>query len=144
MPRPPEHLLDPTSYPYEVEVPTRFDDVDSLRHINNVAIAAVFQEGRARFSHGLDESLRERESHSFTVSVHLEYLDQSYYPDAMVVKMAVEKVGTTSITLVQLALQGGEPKAFCRTTDVLARKGAPVPIPAARRAHLAQFALRTL
>lgn len=144
MPRPPEHLLDPAYYPYAVEVPTRFDDIDSMDHINNVAIAAIFQEGRVRFAHKLCEGMADRNIGTFIVSAHLEYLDQTYYPAPVTVHMAVEEIGGASKTLVQLALQDGRPKAFCRAVDVHATDGRAPTIPDEWRARLADFRLKGL
>lgn len=141
MPRPPKHLLDPANYRFEVEVPTRFDDIDSLDHINNVAMAAVFQEGRTRFDQQLRVGMPGLRLATLIVSAHLEYLQQTYYPAPIVVKVAVEQIGGASKTLVQLALQDGKPTAFCRTVDVNANDGRPSPVPDAWRARLAEFAL---
>jgi acyl-CoA thioester hydrolase len=142
MPRPPEHLLDPANYAYGIEVPTRFDDIDSLNHINNVAMAAIFQEGRVRFAHWLREGTVDQDIGTFIVSAHLEYLDQTYYPAPVTVMMAVESVGGSSKTLVQLAIQGGQPKAFCRAVDVHTARGPASAISEEWRVRLAEAFLK--
>ena len=41
--------LNPDNYPFSVDLATRFADLDTLRHVNNVAIAELFEESRVRF-----------------------------------------------------------------------------------------------
>ncbi len=38
------------NYPLSVTVPSRFRDLDTLGHINNVAIGSFYEEGRARLN----------------------------------------------------------------------------------------------
>jgi hypothetical protein len=79
--------------PHAVELPTRFADVDPPFHINDVAMAALFQEGRVRLAYHLQQGLREQDLHTFIVSAHLEYFGQIYYPDPITMMMAIETVG---------------------------------------------------
>lgn len=37
-------LLD--NYSFQITIPTRFADLDTLRHVNNVAIASLYEESR--------------------------------------------------------------------------------------------------
>ena len=54
MPRPAPWRLDPASYPHHDVIQTRFQDLDVLGHINNVAWAALFETARIRFYHQLN------------------------------------------------------------------------------------------
>jgi len=49
MARPDPALFDPARYPFGNSVTTRFADLDPNGHINNVAMAAVFEDARLRF-----------------------------------------------------------------------------------------------
>lgn len=51
MPRPAPWRLDATAYPHHTTVPTRFQDMDVLGHINNVAMGALFETARVHFNH---------------------------------------------------------------------------------------------
>jgi hypothetical protein len=53
MPRPDPTRLDPATYPVTVTIQTRFQDLDVLGHINNVAMAALFESGRVRFNQAI-------------------------------------------------------------------------------------------
>ncbi|MGR7003190.1 hypothetical protein ACU686_43130 [Yinghuangia aomiensis] len=44
-PRSPRLVL--ANYPHHREIPARFADMDLRRHINNVAIASFYEDGRA-------------------------------------------------------------------------------------------------
>ena len=50
MPRPAPWRLSPDAYPYPDVIQTRFQDMDVLGHLNNVAFAALFETGRTRFN----------------------------------------------------------------------------------------------
>ena len=56
MPRPAPWRLDPAAYPHHDVIQTRFQDLDVLGHINNVAWAALFETARIRFYHVLNGS----------------------------------------------------------------------------------------
>ncbi|OQW44506.1 MAG: hypothetical protein A4S16_14285 [Proteobacteria bacterium SG_bin6] len=45
MARPPAWRLEPGAYPHHETIQTRFQDLDVLGHINNVAFAALFDSG---------------------------------------------------------------------------------------------------
>jgi acyl-CoA thioesterase FadM len=42
-------LLEPERYAFSVEITARFADMDSNGQINNVALAAAFEDARVRF-----------------------------------------------------------------------------------------------
>ena len=46
--KPDPQRLSPDAYPLLIEIPTRFADVDPLRHLNNVRLAEIYEEGRVR------------------------------------------------------------------------------------------------
>jgi acyl-CoA thioester hydrolase len=53
MPRPDPTRLTPSAYPHSETIQTRFQDLDPLGHINNVAMAALFESGRVRFNQAM-------------------------------------------------------------------------------------------
>ena len=86
----------------------RFGDLDPLRHLNNVAVARLYEEARVRF---LDESgVRERlePKHRFVIAeLTIQYLAEGFYPDPVVVGTGVLRVGGQSFTLAHALFQNG-------------------------------------
>jgi acyl-CoA thioester hydrolase len=54
MARPESWQLNPDSYPFSHLTETRFADMDLLGHINNVAMAGLFEHGRGMFNHSIE------------------------------------------------------------------------------------------
>ncbi|MEN9718508.1 MAG: hypothetical protein RIQ99_1386 [Pseudomonadota bacterium] len=142
MARPDPALLDPARYPFRVETSTRFADVDPNRHLNNVALAAMMEDGRVRFNFamGFRDAIAPRRA--MVASMGIEYLAQGYFPDPVEVQAAVESVGRTSLVVIQLLTQQGRNVAFARSVIVCIDGDAPSPIPDDfRTALLAQWTL---
>ncbi len=58
-------------FPISIELATRFDDMDLQGHINNVAIANLYQESRLQFHRKLFEEVRKGLSRQDKVSTVL-------------------------------------------------------------------------
>jgi acyl-CoA thioester hydrolase len=118
MTRPDPTLLSPTRYRFVHEVPTRYADLDPNDHINNVAMAAVFEDGRVRCQAAM--GLRRVESlRPMVASVGIDYLAQAHYPGVLACHVGVAAIGRSSWTLQQLVTQDDAPVATCRTVIVL-------------------------
>lgn len=140
MSRPDPALLDTARYRFVHEVTTRFADLDPNDHINNVAMAAVFEDGRVRFQAGIGfhrtEALR-----PMVASVGIDYLAQAHYPGTLQCHVAVALIGRSSWTLQQLVVQQGRPVATCRTVIVMTDGERPIPLPDSLRAVLGAWEL---
>jgi acyl-CoA thioester hydrolase len=140
MGRPSPELLDPSAYPFVNEITTRFADVDPNQHINNVAIAAAFEDSRVRLD--MRGDLRDRERyHGVRVVVaaaYIDYLAEAHYPAPLRIHGGVIAIGRSSWTVGQLAMQEGQPRAFCRATLVSTDGSKAQPIPDTLRHWLEQ------
>lgn len=131
MPRPSidSRRLDPATYPFAVEVPVRYGDIDTYGHINNTSIVRLCEEGRVRFSHTVRQGLDPADRARFVVAdAHYQYLSEIHYPDPVDVRIGVEHVGTTSYTMVCSIFQG---ERACLVSDVVGVnviEGAPRPL----------------
>ncbi|MDB6061065.1 MAG: hypothetical protein JWM78_1168 [Verrucomicrobiaceae bacterium] len=132
MTKPDPALLLLSRYPFQVELQTRFGDVDSLRHINNVAIAQLFEESRLRFlieARGdaldpLSQSIR-----LVTAEIRFIYLREVAYPDSVVAGVSVEHIGNSSYRLGCAMFQFDQCVALCETAMVRSEVGGSVPLP---------------
>ncbi|WP_457310063.1 acyl-CoA thioesterase [Sphingomonas sp. UYAg733] len=118
MARPEPWRLDPASYPHSEAIQTRFQDLDVLGHINNVAMAALFESGRVRFNKAMD--LSGWHGHRWLVAkVEINYLAEGHFPGDVEIATGVGEIGTRSWHLLSVAFQNGEPIATCDTVIVM-------------------------
>ena len=143
MPKPDAALLNPARYPFTHTITTRFADIDPNRHLNNVALAAMMEDARVRFNMAQGEAIRIGERRAMVASVAMEYLAQGHFPDPVTVYNAVESVGRSSWSVVQLLVQNDTAVAFARSALVAIADDRPAPISDAFRTALqGQWGLR--
>ena len=142
MARPDPALLDPARYPFVHTTTTRFADIDPNRHLNNVALAAMMEDARVRFNMSLGSAVQIGERRGMVASVAMEYLSQGHFPDPVAVHCAIERVGNSSWTVIQLLAQNGRPVAFARSALVAIADDRPTPIAEEYRKVLAEWTLR--
>ena len=130
MPRPEPHLLDAARYRHRTVVTTRYADLDPNDHINNVAMAALIEDARVRFSVALGfQADRTPGGRRFMVAaVAINYLAQAHFPDPIECLAAPIAIGRTSWTLHQLLLQNGQAVAAASTVMVSIMNGSPAPL----------------
>jgi len=118
MGRPDPALLDLTRYPFRHVITTRFADIDPNRHINNVAMAAAFEDARARFD--VAQGHLETMGHMRTMIAanHIDYVGEAHYPAPLDMYVGVLDLGRSSWTLACLATQDGRACAFARAVLV--------------------------
>src|SRR4051812_45343941 len=86
-------------FPFSCELPTRFTDLDVQGHVNNVAMAGIVQEGRARFSYAQDFAGFMKGRSLAVVSLTIEFAAEAKYPDPVELSVGVLDVGRTSYRL---------------------------------------------
>ena len=129
MPKPQPWQLDPASYPFSHSAETRFADMDLLGHINNVAMAGLFEHGRGMFNHAIEVQRRAPGQRWLIVSVNLDYIAEAHFPEHVAIASGILRVGSSSWDIASAAFQNGECKAVCVTTIVLTDANGPTPIP---------------
>lgn len=126
-------MLDGATYPVVTQVPTRYDDLDTLGHVNNVATAVIFEEARVLFNRhaGMGTMLAGRRP--MVVGLHIEFAAEIHYPDAVEVWSGTLAIGRTSFTIAQVARQNGRGVAYAHATIVVTDADGAAPLPAAMR-----------
>lgn len=143
--KPPEHRLHLASYPFHVELQTRFGDMDALRHVNNVAIAGLYEDARVRFTKEQVRTSAASEAmkswNPFVVHHAIDYLAEVRYPAPVVIAMGVSAVGRTSLSLGCALFQEGSCRSLATCTMVLVDIAShrPTPVTAELRAVLEQL-----
>ncbi|MBL0769198.1 acyl-CoA thioesterase [Sphingopyxis sp. DHUNG17] len=133
--------LDPASYPYSTSVETRFQDLDPLGHINNVAMAALFENGRVRFNRdNLVERQRRMPGDRWLIArVEINYLAEGHFPDPIEVASGIGTIGNRSWTILSAAWQSGRCVGLCDSTIVYQSKDGKQPISDDFRAELERW-----
>ncbi|MET0987073.1 MAG: hotdog domain-containing protein [Steroidobacteraceae bacterium] len=131
------------NYPHRFEHRLQYADMDSFRHVNNVAIARLLEEGRAALNIEVfgEECLLDPApgQQLLFANINIAYLLQANYPGTVLVCSAVTAVGNTSWTLAQAAFQHGECFAVASAVMVKAREGRPSPLSGEERAKLDRY-----
>ncbi|MGJ3232563.1 MAG: acyl-CoA thioesterase [Oceanicaulis sp.] len=136
--------LDPAAYPLGVVVPSRFRDLDTLGHINNVAIGSFYEEGRAELNRTAfpPDYRRAHSMRMLIVDVHIAYLAEAHYPGDLEVRAGVLKIGRTSYTIALGLFQNGACVGVCETVLVNTDGHTPAAIPEDGRKALEALKLR--
>lgn len=129
MAKPDPLLLNPARYPFHCEIGSRFGDMDTNQHLNNVALASMFEDARVRFHRASGYSQASTGASTMIASFAIEYMGQAFYPDPLTLYAAVEKMGRTSYTISQFAMQNNRPVAYALSVVVCVRDGQPVALP---------------
>jgi acyl-CoA thioester hydrolase len=139
------HRRRPEDYPLRFDTRALYSDVDANRHINNVAHARWFEEGRAQLNErvaGPGALLDPPPGVQFLlVSLRLDYRAQVPYPAMVTVATAVGKIGGASYVIEHALFHQGRCAALGESVVVRARDGRPVRLTDAERAALAPLAL---
>ncbi len=114
MARPEEWRKVKDVYPIIQEMHTRFQDVDPNRHLNNVAFAALLENGRVQMhKEARPWEDRPRNERTMVVEVTINYLGEGSFPEPVTVCTGIGKLGTSSWTIYQAMFQGDRCIATC-------------------------------
>lgn len=148
-PMPPHAAPDPrrlvlANYPHHREIPARFADMDLQRHINNVAIASFYEDGRATLNmrlFGEDLITRRRDFRFVVLESRMRYLSEAPYPATYVVGAAVTRIGSSSAEYGMGLFHDGTCVGLCDSIIVHMTDAGPTPIPPERRALMEAYQL---
>lgn len=119
MPRPDAARLDPARYSHREVIQTRFSDLDPQGHINNVAMATLFETARVRFNQAMGFGRGRTGGRWLVARVEINYLAEGHFPADMLVTNGIGRIGTRSWSILSCAFQDDRPVATCETVVVL-------------------------
>ena len=103
------------SQPFRSDIQVRFNDTDALGHINNASFALYAEYARVEFL----DNLRTGDVYLILAHLSLDFLKQVKFREAVYVLTSVEKMGNSSLTLLQEVYAGDEVAAKVRSVVVL-------------------------
>jgi acyl-CoA thioester hydrolase len=142
MSKPEPWQINPASYPFAHLTETRFADLDMLGHINNVAMAGLFEHGRGLFNHAMEVQRRAPGQRWLIVKVEINYIAESYFPAPVEIASGIGRIGNSSWDIASAAFQNGKCVATCITTIVLTDAKGPSPISADLRAEFERLRVK--
>ena len=128
MSKPEPWRTDPAIYPFSSPTQTRFGDLDTLGHINNVSMAGLFENGRIMFNRslGLAHIPGER---WLIANVSIAYMREAHFPKDVIIASGIGRIGTTSWMIASAAFQADQCVALCDTVVVYTEGHTAVPLP---------------
>ena len=144
MPRPSAERKEASNYPWHVDIPPRFGDLDPQRHLNNAALARFYEDGRVRFVDTIGVRAALEPGCGFVVAeVVIQYLAEGRYPAVVTASAGLLRLGRSSLTIGQALFQGGGCIGAGESTLVYVRRseGGPRPLPEGARALLLAYRL---
>lgn len=132
----PKRLL-ATTYRARIDLPTRFGDMDANHHLNNVAIAQLFEEARVQFNSATARALGGTRPRFMVAHVGIDYLAEAHYPAPVALHLGVAHIGNSSFTMAMAAFQDDRCFALCDSVLVVrGPDGGAAPLPPALRERL--------
>lgn len=117
------------SYPLQI----RFNDIDTLGHVNNSIYFTFYDLGKSRYFEAVKNcSIDWRRADVVIANINADFLSPIYPDEKISVETCTLEIGNRSFTLLQrlINMQTGEIKGICRTVmvgfDITAGISAPV------------------
>ncbi|MEC9358337.1 MAG: acyl-CoA thioesterase [Pseudomonadota bacterium] len=145
--KPDAHLRTAATYPMTRAMDTHFADMDIGGHLNNVALARHFEDGRVAlqiemFGIGAYDPSQTRPFHITIVQSTINYLREVRFPAPLQCGVGVSHIGRSSYRLASALFQHDHCVAVCECVMVLRSDGAALPFTDELRAQLETFRLR--
>jgi acyl-CoA thioester hydrolase len=107
-------------FKHTLPIQIRFNDIDSIGHINNNIYFSYFDLGKVSYFEDMQASCVSW-TDGIVVLAHLEadFISPVYYKEQLVVDTKVVKVGTKSITLLQQLRNVNTHEIKCRCTSII-------------------------
>lgn len=136
------HWLARDLYPETVDVRPRFQDLDPLNHVNNVAMAALFEDARVRFNHPMKDYFQTDMVRTLVGGQTLTYVNECHLRPELIFHIGIGRIGGSSWVTQAVAYQGETPVLLALATLVSTQGRQVCPIPEGLRHMLEARRLR--
>jgi acyl-CoA thioester hydrolase len=123
--------LDLTVYPHQVEVQSRFADLDPQWHLNNVRLVELYQEARTSFNLEIWGGLNlDARSHRLLVARQsIDYLGEVEWPGPVCIGAGIAHIGNKSYSIGLAMFQRGKCVGVSDAVLVYATEQGTAPLP---------------
>ena len=115
---------------FDHRIEPRLSETDGLGHINNTALPAWFEEARKGVFRIFNPTLSLRSWNLILRKLEIEFVAQIAHDAVVDIRTSIDKIGTTSFTVRQVATQDGTEVAIGRAVlihfDYAAQQPAPI------------------
>jgi acyl-CoA thioester hydrolase len=110
----------PDYFPHWTEVSVRFNDMDSLSHVNNALFNSYFEEARIQVLQEIPEWIEDLErKRSFVLRKStIEYLAPILYPDTLLIGSVLLRVDAARVYALQ-AVYSSNTNRLCSTAETM-------------------------
>ena len=93
----------PDTFPFWVEIPIRFRDLDPLNHVNNAIFSTYYEEARIKFISELPAFSKSLgQGFSFVLAnINIDFIAPVEYPAHLLIGSGIKELGNTSIRSFQ-------------------------------------------
>lgn len=123
-------------FPFQTWDKLRYADTDRQGHVNNALFSTFLETGRVEFLYDPAHPMADDGASFVIAGLDMAFRDELRWPGRVEIGTAVERVGTSSITLRQALFQDERCCATARTAIVQVMDGSPAPLRDATRAFL--------
>ncbi len=125
------------SWPFSVEIPVRWRDLDPLGHVNNAVYVSYLETARVRLWRERMGGRDARDIPFVVARVEIDYLRPVELGQRVLVAMRCEAIGRSSFTIAYRVTADGAPCAEARSVQVcIGPDGATIPVPEPMRSAL--------
>lgn len=127
-------LTRPDTFRFMTDDIVRFQDLDRVGHVNNVAFCVYAESGRVDFAEHVWPGSTAGTGIGWTiVNFSLHYRAQAHYPGRVKIGTAITRIGTSSLTMSQGLFMAEDSACFATADTVLVwtdiKNGTALPIP---------------
>ncbi|GHE65528.1 thioesterase [Camelimonas fluminis] len=137
--KPPVWRQNSAAYPHVFILQTRYRDEDRLGHVNNIAVAAYYDEARSRFTGDVVRAATAERVRIVTADSRVTYLAEVFHGADVEIRSGVLRIGSASWDIGQAMFQKGKCVGLCQTTLVQATAAGAQPLADAIRAALTRM-----
>lgn len=108
-------------FKFSLDVPVRYADIDSRKHVNNVVYIRYFEEGRMHYLHEvLGISVEEiADTDIIILSVHCDYISPSFHGEIMKVHTRISRLGNKSMEMLYLITDKASRRTVAEGSTIL-------------------------
>jgi acyl-CoA thioester hydrolase len=142
--RPDPSRLKPETYPFRLQMATRFGDLDIRGHINNVSIVQYTEDARVAFQMetvGREIYIADSPVRVVVAQMTLHFVSEGFFPDPIDAGVGIARIGNSSYLLTCALFQNGKCVAVQDTSMVYMGAEGSMPLTPQIRERMSRYVI---